>query len=330
MAQKAPGKAHREGISLIELFQMFPNNHVAQEWLEEQRWGGEPWCPHCGSFNVRHNNHKSMPWRCAERECRKRFSVRSGTPMQGSPLGYQIWVTAIYLLTTSLKGQSSMKLHRDLKITQKTAWFLAHRIRKTFDDNDGEDGGFSGPVEADETYMGGKRANMSNAQRKALVDAGVGRGAVGKIAVAGVKDRQTKQVRAKVVERTDKPTLQGFVTEHTAPGATVYTDDASAYEGLPFDHETVKHSLSEYVKGDAHTNGIESLWSMLKRAHKGIYHKMSPKHLDRYVQEFAGRHNIRDKDTLAQMGEVVRGFEGKSLTYVELKQPNGLPSGARA
>ena len=132
MAKKAPGKAHRKGISLIELFQMFPNNEAAQAWLEEQRWGGEPWCPHCGSFNVRLNNHKSMPWRCAERECRKKFSVRSGTPLQSSPLGYQIWVVAIYLLTTSLKGQSSMKLHRDLKVTQKTAWFLAHRIRKTF------------------------------------------------------------------------------------------------------------------------------------------------------------------------------------------------------
>ena len=179
MAKKAPGKAHREGISLVELFQMFPNNEAAQAWLEEQRWGGEPWCPHCGSFNVKHNNHKSMPWRCAERECRKKFSVRVGTPLQGSPLGYQIWVVAIYLLTTSLKGQSSMKLHRDLKVTQKTAWFLAHRIRKTFaNDDDADEGGhFSGPVEVDETYMGGRRANMSNARRKELAD--TGRGAVG-------------------------------------------------------------------------------------------------------------------------------------------------------
>ena len=117
---------------------------------------------------------------------------------------------------------------------------------------------------------------------------------------------------------------------HTAPGAAVYTDDAGAYEGLPFDHEMVKRSLSEYVKGDVHTNGLEPLWSMLKRAHKGIYHKMSPKHLDRYVQEFTGRHNLRDKDTLSQMGEAVRRFEGKNLTYADLKQSNGLPLGARA
>ena len=327
MAQKAPGKAHREGMSLVELFRMFPDDEAAQAWLEEQRWGGEPWCPHCGSFKVRRNNHKSMPWRCAERECRKRFSVRVATPMQGSPLGYQIWVVAIYLLTTSLKGQSSMKLHRDLKVTQKTAWFLAHRIRKTFANDDGP---FKGPVEVDETYFGGKRKNMSNAKRKALADAGIGRGAVGKVAVVGVKDRATKRVAATVVEKTDATTLQGFVIDHTALGATVYSDDAGAYEGLPFDHDVVKHSLSEYVKGDVHTNGIESLWSMLKRAHKGIYHKFSPKHLDRYVQEFAGRHNLRDADTITQMSMVVRGLEGKRLTYADLKKPNGFPSGARA
>ena len=326
MAQKAPGKAHREGISLVELFRMFPDDGAAQAWLEEQRWCGEPWCPHCGSFNVKHNNHRSMPWRCAERECRKRFSVRLSTPLQGSPLGYQIWVIAIYLLTTSPKGQSSMKLHRDLKVTQKTAWFLAHRIRKTFAEDNGP---FSGPVEVDETYFGSKRKNMSNTKRKALADAGVGRGTVGKVAVVGVKDRATKQVAATVVEKTDAATLQGFVIDHAVPDATVYSDDAGAYESLPFDHATVKHSLSEYVKGDVHTNGIESLWSMLKRAHKGIYHKFSPKHLDRYVQEFAGRHNLRNADTLTQMGLVVRGLEGKRLTYADLKQPNGRSSGAR-
>ena len=312
MAQKAPGKAHRKGISLIDLLDdLFPTDDAAQAWLEEQRWGGEPWCPHCGSFNVRRNNHKSMPWRCAERECRKRFSVRSGTPLQGSPLGYRIWVIAIYLLTTSLKGQSSMKLHRDLKVTQKTAWFLAHRIRKTFDNNeDGEGGHFTGPVEVDETYMGGKRKNMSNAKRKQLADEGAGRGAVGKTAIVGAKDRATKQVRAQVVESTDKPTLQGFVLEHAAPDATVYTDEASAYEGLPRTHEAVKHSVSEYVRGQVHTNGMESFWSMMKRGYIGIYHKMSPKHLGRYVDEFAGRHNLRESDTLTQMGAVVRGFEG--------------------
>ena len=326
MAHKAPGKAHRAGISVRALFQMFPDDDAAQAWLEEQRWGKEPWCPHCGSFNVRRNKHKSMPWRCAERECRKRFSVRIATPMQNSPLGYQTWVVAIYMLTTSLKGQSSMKLHRDLEITQKTAWFLAHRIRQAFVERTSQS--FGGPVEVDESYFGGRRANISNARRKAL--AGTGRGPVGKTTVVGAKDRATKRVAARVVESNDTATLQGFVTETVAPDATVYTDDAAAYEGIPFTHATVRHSLREYVKGDVHTNGIESLWSLLKRAHKGIYHKMSPKHLDRYVQEFAGRHNLREQDTLTQMGMVVRGLEGKRLPYSNLTKPNGLCSGARA
>ena len=124
--------------------------------------------------------------------------------------------------------------------------------------------------------------------------------------------------------------MQGFVTAHVEPEATVYTDDATAYEGMPFNHATVKHSLSEYVKGEVHTNGIESLWSMLKRAHTGTFHKLSPKHLDRYVQEFAGRHNVREQDTIEQMAAVTDGMEGKRLTYDRLIAENGLESGARS
>ena len=197
--------------------------------------------------------------------------------MQGSPLGYQTWVVAIYLLTTSLKGQSSMKLHRDLRVTQKTAWFLAHRIRKSFSGK--ESAGFVGAFEIDEMYFGGKRKNMSNSKRKEL--AGTGRWAMGKTAVVGAKDRATNQVRATVIERTDKPTLHGFVAEHATPDTTIYHDDALVYESLPYDYKAVRHSVAEYVRGQAHTNGIESFSAMLKRAHKGIYHKMSPKHLNR-------------------------------------------------
>ncbi len=130
--------------------------------------------------------------------------------------------------------------------------------------------------------------------------------------MVGVKDRATKRVRAQVITRTDAPTLQGFVVKHTAPDATVYTDEASAYEGLPMMHEAVKHSVKEYVRGQVHTNGAESFWSMLKRGYVGIYHKMSPKHLDRYVTEFEGRHNIREQDTIDQMGSVVVGMGGKA------------------
>ena len=266
-----------------------------------------------------------MPFRCREKECGKRFSVKTGTVMEGSKVGFQDWILAAFLLTTSLKSVASMKLHRDLGVTQKTAWFLAHRLRAALYTDATP---FSGPVEVDETYVGGLRRNMSRAQRKALAD--TGRGPAGKTAVVGAKDRVTKRVSAKVVRSTDKATLHGFVQATAAPDATIYTDDAAAYESLPFNHESVKHSLSQYVKGDCHTNGIESLWSMLKRAHKGTFHKLSPKHLDRYVQEFAGRHNIREQDTIDQMVVLQHGMEHKRLRYDDLIADNGLASGARA
>ena len=149
-------------------------------------------------------------------------------------------------------------------------------------------------MEVDDTYVGGKRKNMSKSKREDLTD----RGSVGKTAVVGARDREANQVAAKVVTSTDQQTLQGFVKEQAAQDATVYTDDAEAYETLPFNHDSPTHSLQEYVKGALHTNGIESLWSLLKRAHKGTFNKLSPEHLDRYVQEFAGRHNLREQDTI--------------------------------
>ena len=304
----------------------FPDDATAEAWFIGRRWPDGLHCPHCGSVNVQTGaKHKTMPYRCREKECAKRFSAKTGTVMEGSKLGFQVWMIATFLLSTNLKSVSSMKLHRDLNINQRSAWFLAHRLRTALADTGGV---FAGPVEVDETYFGGRRANMSNAKRKEL--AGTGRGAAGKTAVIGAKDRETNQVAAKVIERTDGQTLQSFVRDHAAPGATVYSDDASAYESIPFDHATVKHSLSEYVDGDVHTNGIESLWSMMKRAHKGTFHKLSPKHLDRYVQEFAARHNLREADTIDIMGAIADGGSGKRLRYRELIADNGLSSGARS
>ena len=321
---KAPGKSDREGISLVEIFRMFPDAATAEAWFVAKRWPGGTCCPHCGSLNVQTGaKHKTMPYRCREKECAKRFSPKTGTVMEGSKLGLQVWMIATYLLSTSLKSVSSMELHRDLNINQRSAWFLAHRLRVAL----AQEGGiFSDPIEADETYLGGRRANMPKAKRAELE----GRGAVGKTAVVGVKDRATQNVAAKVVTDTTKPTLQGFVAAHAAPDAAVYTDEAAAYEGMPFDHETVTHALLEYVRGDVHTNGIESLWSMLKRAHKGTFHKMSPKHLDRYVQEFAGRHNLRDEDTIDIMGAMMAGMEHERLRYRDRIAPNGLTSGGRS
>jgi transposase-like protein len=327
---KAPGKYYRKGLSLIEVMNLFPTDDAARAWFEEVRWGGEPGCPHCGSVNVQSGaKHPSMTHRCREKGCRRFFSVKTGTAMQSSKLGLRIWGIAIYLMSTELKGRASMKLRRDLGITQKAAWHLAHRLRQAWEDNNGLSL-FDGPVEVDESYFGGKRANMSNAKRKELE--GTGRGPVGKTAVIGAKDRETGRVAARVIESTDRETLQGFVDDYASPDAPLYTDDATAYKGSGREHETVRHSAAEYVRyleGEAiHTNGVESFWSMLKRAHKGTFHRLSAKHLQRYVSEFAGRHNIRDLDTIRQMENVAAGLVGRRLLYRDLVADNGLSGAA--
>ena len=326
MAHKAPGKSDREGISLTKLTKMFPDDVTAREWIEKVVWPDGPYCPRCGSYNVQCGiKHTSMTHRCRDCEGKPRFSVKTGTVMQSSKLGYQTWAIAAYLVTTNLKGVSSMKLHRDLEITQKSAWHLAHRLRKAYEAGRPV---FAGPVEADETYIGGKRKNMPKSKRASLS----GRGSVGKTAVVGTKDRATNQVSARSTAETDTPTLSRFVADRTEPGAKVFTDESKAYSGLDasYDHQSVNHSAGEYVRGMAHTNGMESFWSMLKRGYQGTYHCMSPKHLDRYVSEFSGRHNDRDRDTIDQMSRIAQGMVGKRLRYSDLIADNGLPSGARS
>jgi len=328
MAQQAPGKSHREGLSLPKLFKMFPNDEKARAWIESVVWPDGPHCPHCGSFNVQCGiKHKTMTHRCRDCADKPRFSVKMGTVMQGSNLGYQVWAIAAYMVTTNLKSVSSMKLHRDLEITQKTAWHLMHRLRKAYESGLPL---FAGPVEADETYVGGKRKNMSHAKRREMKDAG--RGPVGKEAVVGVKDRDSNKVAARVVQVTDAPHVAGFVAEKTKDGAKVYTDEAAVYNALNpyFDHESVNHSVGEYVREMAHTNGMESFWSMVKRGYVGTFHKISPKHLQRYINEFAGRHNDRNADTIDMMENVVSGMVGKRLRYKDLTADNGLSSGARS
>ena len=311
---KAPGRADRNGISLIELMRMFPDDRAAEQWLIERRWPNRIACVSCGSVNVQTGaKHKTMPFRCRERQCAKKFSVKTGTVMEASNMGYQTWVFAIYIVTTSLKGVSSMKLHRDLGIGQKAAWFLLHRLREAMET---EDFLMCGPVEADETYVGGLEKNKHRDKR--MKAAG---GPVGKAIVAGVKDRCSNMVSVRVVPDTKAATLTKLISDHAELGTEVFTDEARGYLQLSrmgYSHSSVTHSVGQYVDGMAHTNGIESFWSLLKRGYHGTYHQMSHEHLHRYVAEFQHRHNERPKDTIDQMGSMVRRMDDKRLTYEQL------------
>ncbi len=230
------GKSFREGVSLIQLFEMFPDEDAAREWFESARWPNGRVCARCGSERTREASHAKMPYWCSD--CRSYFSVKVGTVMESSKLPLRKWAIAIYQMTTSLKGVSSMKLHRDLKISQTSAWFLNHRIREAMDSGDPL---FSGPVEADEIYIGGNKHEDKKLRQ--------GRGTVGKTPVVGFKDRETGKVAAEVVDRVDKPTVQDFVEEHTDADAIIYTDEVAVYIGIDRTHEAVRHSVGEYVRG---------------------------------------------------------------------------------
>lgn len=300
--------AEKKSISIYQFLQKFPDENSVLRFMENRRWPNGRICVHCGSARtVEVKNQKPMPYRC--QDCREHFSIRTGTILSESKISLHKWLFAIYLMTTSRKGISSVQLAKEIGVTQKTAWFLEHRIREAY----AEKGGLLGPiVEIDETYIGGKEKNK-HASKKIHA----GRGGIGKQAVMGICERKGK-VRAFPVSGTDKSRLQSAIVENVKRGSTVFTDCFSSYNNLKgYEHSAVRHSIGEYVNGKVHTNGIESFWALLKRGYYGVFHHMSAAHLHRYVQEFSGRHNA-GHDTLHNFDVVLTGIVGRRLTYKEL------------
>lgn len=252
-----------------------------------------------------------MPLQC--KDCRKFFSVRYGKVMQDSNLRSQTWLLALYALSTRLTGTSSLKLSRDLCVTQKRAWILAHRVRDAMCPADQL---FSGPVEADETYVEGKEKNKRHYQRMEATD-----GPAGKAIVAGVREREMGRVTVRVVPDTVAVALVRMVMGHTEHGALVYTDEAKGYLPLKkrsYGYLSVKHSVSGFVCDQAHTNGMEPFWATLKRGYHGVYHSMDKGHLHLYVDELQTRHNERPKVTIDQVASLIRRMVGCRLSYKDL------------
>jgi transposase-like protein len=298
-------------ISTAQLFSLFPDEHSARMYLESHRWPNGVACPVCENRN-RITIRKDGFYRC--NECQEDFTVRTGTIFERSHVPLQKWLYAMYLLVTSRKGISSLQLSKEIGITQKSAWFVLHRIREACGK---ELGMLRGTVEVDETYVGGVEASKHEAKRQRL-----GRGAVGKAAVLGMRERGGRTI-AMPVEDVNIATVHDAIHRHVEPRSTLNTDEHAAYTGLDglfFRHESVNHSAGEYVRGGITTNGIDSVWAVLKRGLHGVYHHASRKHLGRYVNEFAFRlneGNVR-QHTLARLDALIAAAAKKRITYKEL------------
>ncbi|MGN0829800.1 MAG: IS1595 family transposase [Bullifex sp.] len=298
-----------DSLSVYEFMRRFPNEDAAREYLEEKRWGDTVVCPYCGKVHIQKRAVKGY-YRCLD--CKKDFTVRVGTIFERSHISLDKWLYAIYQMINSRKGVSSIQLSKEIGITQKSAWFMLQRIREALGD-DG-DNKLEGIVEADGTYVGGKETNRHNSQKKRL-----GRGAAGKTCVLGMKERGG-EVKAKVIPSTDKNTVHDVINDNVAPSSVVCTDEHPSYNGIPYAHLIVNHKVKQFVDEMASTNGIESFWALLKRGYYGIYHHMSVKHLQKYVNEFCFRQNEGKVviPVMEAIGEVFGKAIGKRLTYRSL------------
>ena len=297
----------KDQLDVFDFFKKFPDEKACEDFIINARWSRGMYCPFCGSYKL-YRLEKQKRFKCAA--CRKQFTVRTGSVLAESKVPLQKWILAAWLLTTHRKGFSSVQLAHTLGVTQKTAWFLAHRIRETFKEKGGL---LDGTIEVDETYIGGKEKNKHFDKKL-----NAGRGTVGKITVMGIKERNGR-IKAKAIKDTAAETLHYEIKKVVHNGAIVYTDDHKAYQGLlDYKHEVVNHSVGEYVKGMASTNGVESFWALLKRGFYGIYHQMSEAHLDRYVNEFSFRQNTKDDPDESTFARAFYNGNGRRLTYRKL------------
>jgi transposase-like protein len=298
-------------ISTFQLFALIPDQETARLYLESRLWPNGVVCPTC-SGQDRITSRKGGYYRC--NKCKLDFTVRTGTIFERSHVPLHKWVYAMYLLVTARKGISSMQLAKEIGITQKSAWFVLQRLREACA---GKLEKLSGIVEIDETFVGGKEANKHESKKLKA-----GRGTVGKKPVVGLRQRGGQTI-AMPVDATDKETLIDAIYENVEIGSTVMTDEAVAYKnlgGVFFKHQSVNHLAGEYSRGSVSTNGIESVWALLKRGIYGTWHQVSYKHLGRYVDEVAFRLNAGNvgRHTLDRLDSFIQGVDGKRLTYARL------------
>jgi hypothetical protein len=300
--------------NLQQLFDTFKDEATCREYLEQQRWNGNVECPFCGCTKVYRTN---RGFKCADKFCAKKFTVTVGTIYENSKVGLRTFFAALYLISSSKKGISSLQLSRQLGITQKSAWFVLHRIREMLKEKAPQSLGNT--VEVDETYIGGKYKNKHKSVRKAAHESNASH-TDNKTCVVALLERNNK---VKTHVHTNKAlTLKDMVRLHVDKSATIYTDSLTAYKGLDKEfagHEIVNHYEEEYVRGHVYTNSVEGFFSILKRGIYGIYHQVSPKHLQRYCDEFAARYNTRDIKDNDRFELAVKNSEGR-LTYNQLTQ----------